>query len=767
MNTWRKCISLILCPCLLAYSLPLYAVPATVEPVAVEITDETMSQIVGSGNLDVTMSDYKLGGTPANAKVVNRSATLIASYEMNLIDVNGVVIQKLTSGTLSPNTALNIQGLPPYGGTNNQRIQARIYWDAFPALEAVDTSWASVSIDSDNDGITDTAERKWGLNPYDPLDAELDNDGDGLTNIAEINVYRTDPNNPDHDNDGINDGNEIANGLNPKNSSDASLDPDRDFITNADEINIYGSDINVANPGLAPDADNDGLNDTLELALGINPNDHYADSVGLDTLELKQVLHAINRMSFGPTSDLIAEVQAKGIGVWMNEQLVPIGLDEDPADPAQIMRDGYAVVNNRDYDLGTIRPMHSIKPLQARMALFWDNHFSTYRGKTETGAEFLEEDLFFVNAFGNFRTLLGISAKSDAMMQYLDLRGSRIPTPNENYARELMELHTFGQTTVDGTYTAADVAALSSILTGWHSGKYTSGVLTEFFVESRYSVRFSAGNVYKPKVRTFRFISSFHDTSEKVFLGQIFPAGGGLDEGDRALDILATHPVTANFICTKLAKYFVSDMPDLDTVNGCVSTFTSSAADPDQIKQVLENLFSSNQFTDLNNFRSKFKDNQEHLFSLGRFFGLSSIGTTQPGAEFINASGFGTATIRVGQGLFDHDEPDGWGDDGDGWITGNVALNRFREANAMIFSTSQKINLVNYFNNLGISTAGDITAHLFLNLLGGHYDIKHMEMAYWALHPGHSTFAITDGDAEIKLKNLVARIVQLPEFSLH
>lgn len=763
MNTWRKCISLILCPFLSAYSLPVFSYQeSNVQPVVTEMSDEAMSQIVGSGNLDVTMSDYKLGGTTARAKVVNRSS-LQATYELNLVSSNGVIIETLNSGYISPNTAVLVQGNPPYGGTENKYIQARVYMTGLPAIEALDSSWAAESIDSDADGITDVMEIRNGLNPFLASDALEDPDGDGLTNIEEINIYRTEILIADTDGDSINDGDEIAHGLNPKNANDADLDLDRDFLTNAEEINIYGSDIDVANPGLAPDSDNDGLNDKLELALNINPDDHYDDSVGLDTHAHKQVVHAINRMSFGPTSDLVTEVQTKGIGVWMNEQLVPIGLDNVPADPAQIMRDEYPAPNGHDERLGAIRAMHSTQHLQSRMALFWDNHFTTYRGKTATVAEFYEEDKFFENAFGNFRDLLGISAKSDAMLIYLDLRGSRADgsrVPNENYARELMELHTFGQTTTEGTYSAADVASLSGILTGWYSGG------TGFTEPSRYGVRLNDGTVSNLDVRLFRFINSWHDSSDKTFLGEAFPAGGGLDEGERALDILANHPVTANFICEKLTKYFVSDEPETATLSNCVSTFLSASADHDQIAQILKDLFESEQFTTVNNFRSKFKDNQEYLFSLGRFFDLSAIGTTQPG-QFINGTAMGEITERIGQGLFDHEEPDGWAEEGTGWITGNVAMNRFREANTMIFSTRQPVSFVDYFNNLGIATSSDAMAHLFLIMLGGHYDVKHMELGYWALHPGHKSFAMTDSDAETRLKNLVARIAQLPEFSLH
>lgn len=767
MNTWRKCFSLILCPCLSAYSLPVFSNQGSeLKPIVIEVSDQTMSQIVGSGNLDVTMSDYKLGGTTARAKVVNRSL-LQATYELNLVSSNGVVIETLNSGVLAANSAALVEGRPPYGGTENRYIQARVYIAGLPAIESKDSSWATESIDSDADGITDVMEIKHGLNPYLASDALDDPDEDGLTNIEEINIYRTSILVADTDGDTINDGDEIAYGLNPNNANDADLDPDRDFMTNAEEIylnnldpTLYNLDINVANPGMAPDADSDGINDKLELALGIDPDNPVDNTVGGDSSHEKHVAHILNRLTFGPTSELLTAIHTVGVDSWIANELTPIGLDEMTPDPGQLIRDSHPTVTILDERVGAIRPVHSMKHLQSRMALFWDNHFSTYKGKTQTVAEFYEEDLFFVNAFGNFRTLLGMSAKSDAMLDYLDLatsRGNGANVPNENYAREVMELHTFGQLTEQGNYSAYDVAALARILTGWSTGPT---------IPSRYQIRNNAGDFVTYNVSLFGFNSSWHNTEEKTFLGELFPAGGGQEEGERALDMLAYHSVTANYICQKLARHFVSDVPGAETLSACQSTFMAAAQAPDQIGQVLQTLFNSAQFTDENNYRSKFKDNQEYIFSMARLLGTKAIGNTLPGG-YINSTSLGDIINRTDQGLFGKQEPTGWEEEAHHWINTNAVMTRFREGNKLIFDAYHQVNMVDYFNGLGITSAGGIMEHLFLIMLGGKYDVRHMEMGYWALHPAHKAFAMTDADAESRIKNLVARIAQLPEFNLH
>jgi len=713
----------------------------------------------GNGSVDVVMADYTLGGTKAEAVIANRFS-LPCNYELNLTDSNGNVIETLASGTIDPYTAKVISGTPPVGGTNNRYIQARVWHPSFPGMEAKDSSWAAASIDSDGDGITDKDEKRWGLDPLDPTDALQDNDGDGLTNIDEINVYFTDPLVADTDGDSILDGAEIANNLDPNDASDAGLDPDRDFLTNAEEINTYGSDPFVADPGLAPDTDGDGVNDKLELALGMDPADPKVSSVGSDTPEDQKVMHVLNRLTFGPTNDLVVEIRQKGVSAWIAEQLTPIGLDEVPPDPAQELMDSYYYRGNQADRLAAIRPVHSLKQLQTKMARFWANHFSTALVKTEDEYELFEDDQFFVNAFGNFRALLGISAKSPAMMEYLDLNGSKVGAPNENYAREVMELHTLGVTSTSGLYGPLDIAENARILTGWALGSSSQN--------SRYGEYTPQGTVVYRSIPDFVFNSGDHDYDPKTFLGESYPAPGetGLDEGERMLTTLATHDSTADFICTKLAQYFVSDTPSPNTVADCAAKFLATSDAPDQMALVLDKLFNSVEFNSSGTYRAKFKDNQEFMFSLARLLGRSAVGNQQPGNP-LNDDALGAQIAQTGQGLYAKGEPTGWPEVADHWINANAALNRFREANQMVFDTTRTTNFVDYFTNLNLTTSGEVIGHLFLLMLGGQYDVKDMEMAYWVLHPNHQPFALTDTDAESKLRNLIARIAQLPEYSLH
>jgi uncharacterized protein (DUF1800 family) len=194
---------------------------------------------------------------------------------------------------------------------------------------------------------------------------------------------------------------------------------------------------------------------------------------------------------------------------------------------------------------------------------------------------------------GRFRDLLGATAKHPAMLFYLDnwlsvsptagaqahIPGTRKPAAglNENYARELMELHTLG---VDGGYTQADVTTLARMLTGWS-------------FDPRRPVN---GN-------TFRFFSNLHDDSDKVWLGRAVPVKG-LAEGEGALDVLASSPVTARHVSYELAQFFVADDPPPQLIERLTQRFLATDGN---IRAVLQILFKSPEFRNSADFGEKFR----------------------------------------------------------------------------------------------------------------------------------------------------------------
>jgi uncharacterized protein (DUF1800 family) len=323
------------------------------------------------------------------------------------------------------------------------------------------------------------------------------------------------------------------------------------------------------------------------------------------------------------------------------------------------------------------RAVSSDRQLDEVMVDFWENHFSVFAGKGQMRyflAQY-DRDVIRPNALGKFRDLLGAVAHSPAMLFYLDnwesaadsmeptlgsaglgrglrpgvfggiRRGVLMPAQlqkrpaaprrglNENYARELMELHTLG---VDGGYTQKDVQEVARALTGWTFNRQTG----EF--------------VFNPNI---------HDAGEKTILGQEFPAGRGEDEGDRVLDIVANAPATARFVTTKLARHFVSDDPPKSLVDRCADTFTASDGD---IRATVYCVVSSPEFFSRAAYRAKVKTPFEVVAS-----GLRAVDAapdpTPRTAQLV---------ARMGQPIFGRLTPDGWPDRGDAWMNTGAILNR-------------------------------------------------------------------------------------------
>ncbi|MGS0743513.1 DUF1800 domain-containing protein, partial [Glaciimonas sp. GG7] len=299
----------------------------------------------------------------------------------------------------------------------------------------------------------------------------------------------------------------------------------------------------------------------------------------------------------------------------------------------------------------------SPRQLQEVMTEFWFNHFNVFEGKEWvrywTGE--YEKNVVRPNALGNFRQLLGAVAHHPAMLYYLDnWLSSGVNTPqakgrfkglNENYGRELLELHTLG---VNGGYTQADVIALARILSGW----------TIAAKEMK--------NDTDDALPTFIFNPRRHDIGDKVFLGQTIKGvkgPGGQQEGEQALDILARQPATARFISTKLVQYFVSDQPDPILVEKLTQRFLSSNGD---IKAVLSSLFDSPQFWSRANYQTQFKTPYQFVVSALRAGDI----------PVVNIKPVDNTLMQLGQPLYGWLTPDGYTFSEQAWLNPDGLLRR-------------------------------------------------------------------------------------------
>jgi uncharacterized protein (DUF1800 family) len=319
-----------------------------------------------------------------------------------------------------------------------------------------------------------------------------------------------------------------------------------------------------------------------------------------------------------------------------------------------------------------LRAVASERQLQELMVDFWENHFSVFLGKSPNRYSMVEydRDVIRPRALGKFRELLGAVAKSPQMLFYLDNWQSgvdslhpnideerierrrvassdslvrafaRLPRRrprglNENYARELMELHTLG---VDGGYSQKDVQEVARALTGWT-------------IEAP---QFGGGFVFRPEL---------HDAGEKTVLGHALPAGRGIADGEDVLDILAHAPATAHFIAAKLARHFVSDDPPASLVDRCAGAFTKTDGD---IRETMRCIITSPEFFSRAAYRAKVKTPFELVASAMR--ALNAPPDTTPRTAQLVA--------QLGQPIYGRSTPDGWPDRGEAWMNSGSILNR-------------------------------------------------------------------------------------------
>lgn len=306
-----------------------------------------------------------------------------------------------------------------------------------------------------------------------------------------------------------------------------------------------------------------------------------------------------------------------------------------------------------------LRAVYSERQLNEVIVNFWENHFNIFINKDADRwlmTEF-DRDVIRPNALGNFRDLLGATAKSPAMLYYLDNWQSSVirkyPATkdkpagqtggiNENYARELMELHTMG---VGGGYTQKDVQEVARCFTGW--------------------------TIRKPgQEGTFMFNPTWHDNGEKIVLGQKIPAGGGIADAEKVLDILAKHPSTARFIATKLARRFFGDNPPKIVVSQAAQVFTKTDG---SIRETLRSIITSPQFLAPTAYQTKVKSPFEFVASSLRILDAETDGN-RPLIDWIT---------KMGQPIFGHITPEGYPDQSDEWLSSGSLLVRFNFANAL------------------------------------------------------------------------------------
>jgi uncharacterized protein (DUF1800 family) len=338
-----------------------------------------------------------------------------------------------------------------------------------------------------------------------------------------------------------------------------------------------------------------------------------------------------------------------------------------------------------------LRALESPRQLEEVMVDFWFNHFNVFQGKNILRVMMGHYEHYAIRPFalGKFRDLLGATAHHPAMLYYLDNALSAAPGAgggggnprglNENYARELMELHTLG---VDGGYKQKDVTELARMLTGWSIQPPNQMISSD--------TPAAPGSI--AQMPGFFFNERVHDRGEKEWLGfQVLPQGQA--EGQFALDTLAKHPATAKHISYKLAQYFVSDKPDAALVAKLAQVFLTTDGD---ITQILAALFSSDAFWAKENIAIKFKTPYQYVLSVVR-----STGQTPE-----NLQGLSGALAAQGMPLYGCATPDGYKNTEAAWLNPDAMTKRINFANNLFTARSfgnalNSITVENLLQTLG------------------------------------------------------------------
>jgi uncharacterized protein (DUF1800 family) len=482
----------------------------------------------------------------------------------------------------------------------------------------------------------------------------------------------------------------------------------------------------------------------LLLAIALASGGVIRSNAAAETSDSSLALHVLNRITFGPRPGDLSRVQQLGVDRYIDQQLHPERIDDSemsrhldgfqtlrlssseiaeryeiPALQERRQRQQAAGKQGNDQQVAgsqpadmprpqdaamdperqranlplvelsqqkIVRAVYSDRQLQEVLTDFWFNHFNVdaRKGPARYMLTEYERDAIRPHVLGHFRDLLGATAKSPAMLFYLDnwmsadpngphldrarpamrrfgaagggQARARRPLPqapsagnqqtqkrpmglNENYGRELLELHTLG---VDGGYTQKDVTEVARAFTGWTIENPRRG-------------------------GSFRFAPALHDDGEKMVLGHRIKAGGGEHDGEEVLDIVASHPATARFISTKLARRFVSDNPPDALVDRMASTFTKSNGD---LRAVMTVLLESKEFRAPDVERVKIKNPFEFI--------VSSLRAT--GATIDDARPLVRSMQQLGMPLYQCQPPTGYKDSADTWVNTGALVNRMNVA---------------------------------------------------------------------------------------
>jgi uncharacterized protein (DUF1800 family) len=535
----------------------------------------------------------------------------------------------------------------------------------------------------------------------------------------------------------------------------------------------------------------------------------------------QQARHVVDRLTFGVTPALLTEISGltnnaaatNWINAFIAAQLNPASISNADFDAYMasnaLVSTAYSITNNpttnawfmanlgvlysytqtgstyyvtiKDPTLPELRrwtyrhQLLSARQLQEVMTMFWDNHFSTravdaaVQNYVRTpGTNFntyqfdaAENISYRAHAFGRFRDLVEICCKSPAMGLYLNnqtSRGNGTNVPNENFARELLELYTFGKTVTGNTnldvYGQNEVVAAAKILTGW---KYIT----------------AGGGSNLNDIGMFQFDPGVHSSGNKTMVlagvTHVITNRTGISgelEGQELLDIIVSKRATAEFISRKLCQVFVNDSPSATLVSNVANVFQSNINTSNQMAVVLNSIFTSSDFLATTNQRAKVRTPLELAIATGRNLGAD---TGNPRVDnMINS------VINSGMGTFDCAPPTGYPEVGSRWISTANILTGARDENAGAYNAaldwpigpnqSATYDVCTWLSNRGADTEEEIILYLSDLITGGNISNTEYQRYLATLRNGGTFTFANNATTERKLRLLIGAMLASPEF---
>ncbi|MBI5876226.1 MAG: DUF1800 domain-containing protein [Chloroflexi bacterium] len=489
----------------------------------------------------------------------------------------------------------------------------------------------------------------------------------------------------------------------------------------------------------------------------------------------------LSRMTFGPRPGDVEQVAGLGLDKYIEQQLNPDAIDDGkmvkllatfptlsmglhdlidtypqpkpqakpdpkatpapaatpvpgatPGRPARPPRPpGPGAVMQELQEATLVRAIYSERQLYEVMVDFWTNHINIYMdsGVIRWAKTVDDREVIRKHALGNFKAMLTASAKSPAMLEYLNNRESVKGKPNENYAREIMELHTLG---VDGGYTYTDIQNVARAFTGWT------------IAPPRAALLFGDGYVFNPRT---------HDDDEKTVLGVKLPKGGGESDGLKVIDLLCDHPSTAKYLATKLVRRFVSDTPPPALVDKVAAAYTQTKGD---IKPMLRVILQSGELRA--SFGRKVRRPLEYVAGVMRAL---DVQIDPADADILRA-----VMTNLGQPLFLWHTPDGYPDEAAAWINTNGMLARWNIALNLAIAGARgiKADVRAPTTASGAKTAEQVVDFWLDRLLHRGMAAGDRQRLVSYLTDGAANFALNELVLRVKVPGLVALILSSPDY---